>query len=250
MPKRPAQPITAPVRTSVIPKLYTTDQVSTLQSKYVALLAFNLDTTDRFNTIANLLEGLQAVYGAVGTGDKFRAYLISRNMHANLLAQLDSLNSLANEAVSSALIAEAPEQYVFNKFVYDVAALCRDVQAGKANANTAIEHWISEHQTNFARNAAVHFRQLVAPGGQPEKPQVEALYKIGYSIWQRHKASNTVWQDTRRDINAILQAVIADGTATDDQRLVWQAWHEMTDNAIRRQLRNVFSKALFAEQGI
>ena len=144
---------------------------------------------------------------AVGTGDKFRAYVISRNMHANLLAQLDSLNSLANEAVSSALIAEAPEQYIFNKFVYNVAALCHDVQAGKADADKAIEYWIMTHQTNFARTAATHFRQLVTTGGRPAKPELDALYAIGLPIFQKHAGNNTI-------VSSMQEPVFA-----------WSFWH-------------------------
>jgi len=246
--------LTAAPSNSVMPRLFTLTEVTALQrdfaEKCTALLTFNLDAVQRFNDITTLLEIVHVAYALEGTSAKFRAQLITCNMHARLLAHLDSLNALCRHAIQSGLITDTPDMPAYNEHVYSAAALCRDIQEGKPDAEQAIAQWLSATRSDFARNAAAHFRQLVAPGGQPQKPQVEALYKIGYSIWQRHKASNTVWQDTRRDIDALLQAAITGGTATDDQRLVWQAWQKMTDNAIRRQLRNVFSKALFAEQGI
>ena len=67
--------ISSPARLSisVIPKLYTSQQVGVIENRYSALLTFNLETTDRFNAIANLLEGVQRTYRLVGIGAKFRA---------------------------------------------------------------------------------------------------------------------------------------------------------------------------------
>ena len=246
--------LTAAPSNSVMPRLFTLTEVTALQrdfaEKCTALLTFNLDAVQRFNDITTLLEIVHVAYALEGTGAKFRAHLITCNMHARLLAHLDSLNALCRHAIQSGLITDAPDMPAYNEHVYSAAALCRDIQEGKPDAEHAIAQWLASTRSDFARNAAVHFRQLVAPGGQPQKPELGALYKVGLPLFRKHAASKTLWHDIRRDIDALLQAVIADGTATDDQRTVWQTWQKLSADGKRWQLRSVFKELVFGGQSI
>ena len=239
---------------SVTLRLFTLAEVTALQREFsercTALLTFNLDAAQRFNDITTLLEIVHVAYALEGTSAKFRAQLITCNMHARLLGHLDSLNALIMAAINAGLIADAPDQPAYNTHVYHAAALCRDVQAGLPEAEQAIERWLASTRSDFARTAALHFRQLVAPGGQPRKPELDALYQIGLPLFQKHVASKTLWHDIRRDIDAMLQVAIQRDTATDAQRLVWQTWQNLYADGKRWQLRTVFKELVFGVQNI